>query len=359
MTLAAAIIVFLLITAILTGAVIIFNRILSPSGNVKIRINSGEKELTVKAGCNLLSALLENSIYIPSGCGGKGTCGLCRITVTENNSGALPLECSFINSQDLKKGVRLACQVKLLDDVGVSISADYLEARLRNAVVIESTLVSGDIKEIIFETEEELFFECGQYVQIKIPSKEEQLFRAYSLASDPAEHTQFALNVKLISGGIGSTYLHDLKVGDKVEFTGPYGEWKLDLTPETELVLVGGGVGMAPMRSIARSVTRCIPDKKVSFFYGACTMDDLLFRKDFEKLALDNQNFSYSWALSSSTNECTERMGFIHEFLAKELEPPIKDRQAFLCGPPPMIDAVMEVLFDKGFEESEIFYDKF
>ncbi|MBN2725156.1 MAG: 2Fe-2S iron-sulfur cluster binding domain-containing protein [Deltaproteobacteria bacterium] len=355
-----SVLIFILIITTLSGGVLVFTRLLTPKGQIKLNINNSQKIFSVNRGETLLNLLYSNSIFIPSGCGGKGSCGLCKVKIISGEKTPHPHEQEFLSASDMKNGVRLSCQMKLFADTSVEISKDFLDAKLRIAVLEKTTMVTGDIREIIFSLPEPLYFNCGQYIQVLIPGDDQDKnFRAYSIASPSEETLRFALNVKLIQGGMGSTYLHSLKEGEQIQFTGPYGEWMVDASETTDLLLVGGGVGMAPMRSIVQTVLSTNPRKKVTFFFGGCTLNDLLFRDDFERLASEYKNFTYICAVSDELKECTERKGFIHKAISDEYSPPSSDCQVFLCGPPVMIDAVNDVLIDKGIEEKDIFYDKF
>ncbi len=347
------------LAALLTVA----EKLLVNYGECEIDINAGGSTLEVEGGQSLLSALTESKVFIPSACGGRGSCGHCKITVVDGGGPILPTETPFMTRAEIKGGVRLACQVKIRENVSVKIPEDLLNVRLFTATVASTQSVTHDIKEIRFALEEpaEIEQRPGQYVQIQAPSPEGPVFRAYSISSPSYEMNQIELGVRLVPGGIGSTYLHNLEVGDPVIFTGPYGEFRLDEDPDTEIICVGGGCGMAPMKNIIYSIYDKWPGRSVWLFFGCRTKDDVFHLDEFRALAEKHPNFKVVYALSDPVPEGDQwdgEMGFIHLSADKFLEPDVK-RQAFLCGPPPMIEAVTRVLEDKGIKEADIFYDKF
>ncbi len=356
----------LVFTGVLVGLAVILTiaeRLLVNYGVCQVDINAGEKNLEVDGGQSLLSALFENEIYIPSACGGQGSCGFCKCTVLEGGGQILPTERSFMDRQEIRSGVRLACQVKIRQDMRIKIPEDLLNVKMFDATVLSNTKLTYDMAEIRFTLNEpdEISQRPGQYVQIQAPSPDGPVFRAYSISSATYENNVVELGVRLIPDGICSTYLHNLKEGEKVTFTGPYGEFRLNEDPETEIVCVGGGAGMSPMKNIIYSIYDKAPDRKVWLFFGCRTTKDIFYLQEYQELAKKHPNFKVIYALSDplGPNESWDgETGFIHLAVDKYLEKDIP-RQAFLCGPPPMIDAVMLTLENKGMKEKDIFYDKF
>jgi Na+-transporting NADH:ubiquinone oxidoreductase subunit F len=328
-----------------------------------IDVNAGEKSLEIDGGQSLLSGLIESKIFIPSACGGQGTCGFCKIEVLDGGGPILPTETPYITRIEKRDGVRLACQVKIRQDIKVKIPEDLLNVKLFTSTVKSTTPMTGDIKEIRFSLIEpaEIFSRTGQYVQIQAPSPDGPVFRAYSISSAVYETNEVELVVRLIPGGIGSTYLHNLEVGDTVQFTGPYGDFILDEDPECELICVGGGAGMAPMKNIIYSIYREQPDRTCWLFFGCRAKEDIFYIEMYEELAKQHPNFHVVYGLSEpkDDDDWDGETGFIHLSLDKMIEPGGDKRQAFLCGPPPMIDAVTRVLQAKGLEDNRIFYDEF
>jgi Na+-transporting NADH:ubiquinone oxidoreductase subunit F len=223
--------------------------------------------------------------------------------------------------------------------------------------------LTHDMVEATFALEDppEMEQRGGQYVQIEAPSPGGPVQRAYSISSPPSDTTHVQVVVRLVPDGIGSTYIHNLEEGDKVTFTGPYGEFRLNEDPDVELVCVGGGSGMAPMKNIILTVLERWPDRKCWLFFGCRGESDVFYLDEFEKLAEKHPNFKVVYALSEPEvdSDWTGDTGFIHLSLARRLEGVNPNRQAFLCGPPPMIEAVMGVLEDKGVKEENIYYDRF
>lgn len=342
---------------------IVSERVLVNYGICKLDINAGEKPLEVDGGQTVLSALYANEIFIPSACGGKGSCGHCKITVLSGGGPLLPTETPFLDRKERRSNVRLACQVKIREDVYIKVPSDLLDVKMFDATVHRTVSLTHDIKEIRFRINDggEIKQRPGQYIQIEAPSPDGPVFRAYSISSASYDVNDVELNVRLIPGGIGSTYLHELKEGDPVKFTGPYGEFYLDEDPDTEIVCVGGGAGMAPMKNIIYSLYDKWPDRVCWLFFGCRTTKDVFYLKEYRELAQKHPNFNIIYALSDNLepDEVWDgETGFIHLAADKCLKEGI-DRQAFLCGPPPMIEAVMRILEEKGIDEDDIFYDKF
>jgi Na+-transporting NADH:ubiquinone oxidoreductase subunit F len=341
----------------------ISERLLVDYGVCKLDINAGEKPLEVDGGRTLLSTLYANEIFIPSACGGKGSCGHCKITVTAGGGPVLPTETPFLARKEIRSNLRLACQVKIREDIYVRIPSDLLNVRMFTSTVESIVDLTHDIKEIRLRLEEpdQISHRPGQYVQVQAPSLEEPVFRAYSISSPVYEPNLVELVVRLIPGGIGSTYLHDLQVGETVNFTGPYGEFVLTENPSVEIVCVGGGCGMAPMKNIIFTIYNKWPDRSCWLFFGCRTTKDIFYLEQFEKLAKKHTNFHVVYALSDKLDKNEKwagETGFIHLEVDKKLEKGIR-RQAFLCGPLPMIEAVTRVLEEKGVNAEDIFYDEF
>jgi Na+-transporting NADH:ubiquinone oxidoreductase subunit F len=331
-------------------------------GICTIDINSGEKPIQVEGGQTLLSSLYSNQIFIPSACGGKGTCGHCKITVTSGGGPVLPTERPYLSQQEIRSDVRLACQVKVRQDISVRIPEEFLNIKLFTSVVESTRELTYDIKEIKLRLKEpaEISYQPGQYVQVEAPSPEGPVFRAYSISTATSASNIVELVVRLVPGGIASTYLHNLSVGDEVVFTGPYGEFRLNEDPSVELVCVGGGCGMAPMRNIIYSLYERWPSRRCRLFFGCRTRRDIFYLEQFQQLQQKHPAFEVVYALSEAhgDKQWDGERGFIHLAVDKYLEPGPR-RQAFLCGPPLMIKAVTAVLKEKGASSEEIFYDEF
>ncbi len=347
----------------LAALLMIAERFLINYGICKLNINAGEKPLEVNGGQTLLATLYANEIFIPSACGGKGSCGHCKITVSSGGGPVLPTETPYLTRKEIRAYARLACQVKIREDIYVRIPADYLNVRMFTATVESSVDLTYDINEVRLRLDDppEISHRPGQYVQVQAPSPEGPVFRAYSISSPVYEPNIVQLVVRLVPGGIGSTYLHNVKPGDTVNFTGPYGEFWLNEDPSVEIVCVGGGCGMAPMRNIIYTLYDRWPDRSCWLFFGCRTTRDIFYLDEFEELAKGHSNFHVIYALSDKLGKDEKwdgETGFIHLAVDKYLEPGIR-RQAFLCGPPPMIEAVTRVLKEKGIHSDDVFYDEF
>jgi Na+-transporting NADH:ubiquinone oxidoreductase subunit F len=342
---------------------LVAERYLVRYGECTVGINSGSTVFKVNGGGTLLAALINNKVFIPSACGGKGSCGYCKVTVTVGGGPVLPTETTFLNRTEVRSGVRLACQVKIKQDMEIRIPEDLLNAKQYQARVASVVTLTRDIKQLDFNLLDPDVIEQrpGQYVQIQAPSPEGPVFRAYSISSPSYEKNRVQLNVRLVPGGIASTYLHGLKEGDDVLLTGPYGEFRLSEDPEREIVCVGGGCGMAPMRNIIYSLYHQWPERTCWLFFGCRTTKDVFYLNEYRELAKQHPNFKIVYALSDplGPDETWDgETGFIHLAVDKLLVAGVK-RQAFLCGPPPMIEAVMDVLKTKGLTGGDVFYDKF
>ncbi|MDP6380598.1 MAG: 2Fe-2S iron-sulfur cluster binding domain-containing protein, partial [Phycisphaerae bacterium] len=347
----------------LAGALLIAERYLVNYGICQVDINAGERTLEVEGGQTLLSALYGEQIFIPSACGGRGSCSYCKITVVSGGGPVLPTETPYLTRKEVRSGMRLACQVKVREDLTAKIPEELLNVKLFSATVASTRTLTYDIKEIRFSLQEpaEISHRPGQYVQIQAPSPEGAVFRAYSISSPQYEPNDVELMVRLVPGGIGSTYLHNANVGDPITFTGPYGEFRLSEDPSVEIICVGGGCGMAPMKNIIYSMYERWPERSCWLFFGCRTTKDIFYLDEFKALAKKHPSLKVAYALSDPLEPGEEwdgETGFVHLAVDKHLEAEVK-RQAFLCGPPPMIEAVTRVLEEKGLQPEDIFYDKF
>jgi Na+-transporting NADH:ubiquinone oxidoreductase subunit F len=349
------------LTVALAAMLMIAERLLINYGICKLDINAGEKPLEVEGGQTLLSSLYANEIFIPSACGGKGSCGHCKITITTGGGPVLPTETPYLTRKEIRSNIRLACQVKIREDIYVRIPEDLLNVRMFTSTVESSIDLTYDMKEIRLRLEEpaEISHRPGQYVQVQAPSPDGPVFRAYSISSPVYEPKIVQLVVRLVPGGIGSTYLHNVQPGDTVYFTGPYGEFWLNEDPSFEIICVGGGCGMAPMRNIILSLYDKWPERVCWLFFGCRTTRDIFYLREWEEFSKKHPNFHVVYALSDDLEEGEKwdgETGFIHLSADKHLESGVP-RQAFLCGPPLMIEAVTRVLQEKGTDD--IFYDEF
>ncbi len=355
-----SLVIFLLLMQVLVFLIALARRFLQPRGPFTVRINE-DRELVVDSVDTLLNHLYAQNIFIPSSCGGQGTCGLCRVQVVSPVSKPSPVEEEQIPAGERSKGFRLACAVKVQSAMHIRIPPEILDAREQEAIVSAAGLVTSDIIHLEMKVDEDFSFHAGQYIQIQIPSPESPRgyeFRAYSIASDPTVRGTVELAVKLVPQGLGSTWLHTRKPGDRLIFTGPYGEWRMDPDPERGLLLVGGGVGLTPLRSILYAASAMVPDKPVQFFYGARTEADAFWTDEWRLLQEKHPHWRFEIVLSHEpeTSGWTGSKGFVHEEVDRSAS---LSAQAFLCGPPPMIEALLPVLEDKGMSSDQIFTDAF
>ena len=400
----ASIIVVCSIILFLVSLLLIASSKLQPQGEVKISINNGSDSISVKPGTSLLSALSSKNIYLPSACGGGGTCAVCKCQVVDGGGDILATEKTHISRKDAQDNWRLACQVKVRNDLDIKVKDEVLSIKKWECTVKSNDNVATFIKELIVELPEgeNLDFQSGGYIQIDIPKyevdfnnfdihkeyhedwdkfkiwdfkmkNEEEIFRAYSMANHPAEGNIIMLNIRIASPppgnpsvppGIASSYVFDLKKGDKVTVSGPYGEFYIKDT-DREMVYIGGGAGMAPLRSHIFHLLKTEKSKrKISFWYGARSEKEMFYDEEFKALADEFDNFTYHVALSDPLPEDNWKgpTGFIHQVahdmhLENHEDP--TECEYYLCGPPMMISAVQKMLWDLGVEEDMIAYDDF
>ncbi|MEN8152600.1 MAG: NADH:ubiquinone reductase (Na(+)-transporting) subunit F [Acidobacteriota bacterium] len=387
-------------------AIILFAKSrLVASGNINILINDDpEKSLTVPVGGKLLNTLSDNKIFVSSACGGGGTCGQCTVKVFEGGGDILPTETSQINRREAREGVRLSCQVPVKQDMKIEIPPEVFSVKKWECIVRSNHNVATFIKELVLELPkgETIDFRAGGYIQIEAPPHKvsykdfiieseykddwdkydqwkyeskvsEDIIRAYSMASFPLEKDVILLNVRIASPppsmpnvppGQMSSYIFNLKPGDKVIISGPYGEFFAKET-EAEMVFIGGGAGMAPMRShIFDQLKRLKSNRKMTFWYGARSLREMFYVEEFDKLQKEYDNFNWHIGLSEPLPEDKWEgyTGFIHQVIydnyLKNHQAP-EDCEYYMCGPPMMNTAVVEMLENLGVEPENIMLDDF
>jgi len=329
-------------------------------GKCSLTLN-GDKHFEVDGGDNLLNYLTRHKIYIPSACGGKATCGFCKVKVLSGAGDILPTEEVYIDKKESEEGMRLACQVKAKKDVEIYIPEYLLEAEEFEAEVDILIDLTHDIKLVGLKilNGKTINFKPGQYIQFKIPGTDE--YRAYSIASPNYIKDRVDLTIRLVPGGLCSTYVHKaLEKGDKVIFTGSFGDFQLQENSKKDIIGIAGGCGMAPVRSIAYSLAKQGMPRKFFYFFGARTKRDLFFTERFKEMEKEFPNFKYIPALSEPLpdDKWDGEIGFITQIVEKYLDK-TSEKEAYLCGPPPMIDAATNVLINKGIQLEDIYYDKF
>ncbi len=402
-------VIFLGLMILLVGMLLFAKEKLSPSGPVKIMINE-EKEIEVNSGSSLLSTLANEKIFLPSACGGGGTCAMCRCRVTEGGGNILPTEVGYFTRREQQDHWRLGCQVKVRENMKIEIPAEVFGIRKWECEVVSNRNVATFIKEFVVKLPEgeKLDFKSGGYIQIDVPATEvdfrkdivvdeeyredwdkfkmwdlkmkntEPLFRAYSMANHPAEDQVIMLNIRIatppfdrktggfmnVNPGICSSYIFSRKPGDKVTISGPYGEFHVKKT-DREMMFIGGGAGMAPMRShiFDQFLTRHT-SRKATFWYGGRSLRELFYVDDFKSIEKDNSNFKFNIALSEPKPEDNWKgyVGFIHQVIFDEYlknHPEPEEIEYYLCGPPMMNQAVLKMLDDLGVPKEMIAFDDF
>ena len=425
-TVIATVAAFLLITLLLVTLLLFVKQKLSPSGPVTIMIN-GEREIEVASGDTLLTTLGSNKIFLPSACGGGGTCIQCECHVNEGGGEALPTELPHFSRKELKSGARLACQVKVKQNMNISIPEEVFGIKKWDAVVVRNYNVASFIKEFVVEIPADMGYKAGGYIQIEIPPCEvkfadmditahpeehdspdkfkaewdkfklrplvmknkETIERAYSMASYPAEGREIMLNVRIatppfdrakggwmdVNPGVASSYIFGLKKGDKCVISGPYGEFFINES-EAEMLYVGGGAGMAPMRSHLYHLFRTLKTgRKVSYWYGGRSKAELFYLEHFRALEKDFPNFKFyialsdplevdNWKVKKDISDETGDgfIGFIHNCVIQNYldhhESP-EDIELYFCGPPLMNQAVQKMGEDFGIPDESIRFDDF
>ncbi len=403
---------FALILSLLVGMLLFAKAKLVPSGDVSIIVNGDSADpLVVSPGVSLLGALSEKNVFLPSACGGGGTCAMCKCQVLDGGGDVLPTELNHLTRKEAADHWRLACQVKVRGDMKIKVPEEIFGIKKWDCTVKSNDNVATYIKEFVVQLPEgeHLEFESGGYIQVDVPAitvnfkndlyaipdkfrddydnykiwdltmkNPEPVFRAYSMANHPAEGNIIMLNIRLatppfdrakngwmdVNPGICSSFVFSRKPGDKVTISGPYGEFFIKPT-DKEMVYIGGGAGMAPLRShIFHLFHTMKSDRKVSYWYGGRSKRELFYTDQFRDIEKDFPNFQYNEALSEpmEADNWTGYQGFIHKvlydnYLSKHPEP--EEIEYYLCGPPMMIQAVLKMLDDLGVPESNIAFDDF
>ncbi len=356
------------IAAVLGAVIAVVDRIVNNYGDVSIDIN-GKKTLTVKGGDKLLSSLASEGIFIPSACGGRGSCGACKCKVESDIGPHLPTEIPYLTKEEMVENVRLACQVKLKADIKISIPDELFNVKKFNARVKSIKNVTHDIKEVVFDLQgEKIDFKAGRYVQLVVPPYDKiksSTQRAYSMSSRPSDKGIVELLIRLVPGGIATTWVHKyLKDSDAVELIGPFGDFEKHETDAT-MVCVAGGSGMAPFKSILFDMYENGDiEREVWYFFGARTAKDLFYLKEMKELDSKWENFHFVPALSEPEEDTgwQGETGLITDVLDRYIKTKMrtdKDKEGYLCGSPGMIAACNNVMTDNGIPLDKIYYDKF
>lgn len=408
-TIVVSIAMFLLVILILVSILLYAKKKLIPSGSVNVDINKGDTVLEVDQGQTLLSALTNNKIFLPSACGGGGSCGMCRAQVDSGAGSILPTEVDFFTRKEQNENWRLACQIKVKDNIDMRIPQEIMGIKKWECTVVSNNNVATFIKEFVVQLPkgEILEFKSGGYIQIDVPKIEvdfkdievgdkwkdeweelgifdlkmvnpEPTYRAYSMANHPAEGNIIMLNIRIatppwdrekgafmdVNPGVCSSFIFSRKKGDKVTISGPYGEFFIKET-EREMMFIGGGAGMAPMRShLFHLFKTAKTGRKVTFWYGARSLKEVFYKDEFDKIQEDFPNFKWHLALSEPKPEDNWEgpVGFIHQvilnnYLEQHEEP--EDVEYYICGPPLMNSAVTKMLYDLGVPDEMVAFDDF
>ena len=360
MTFLTPIIVLSSVCLVLGILLVLADKFLADYGECRLVIN-GEKEFTVRGGSTILSYLSANRIFIPSACGGKATCGLCKGRVVTDIGPLLPTERPFMDKQEIADNTRLLCQVKVKKDTGILIPEEYFLVREFLSEVESIELLTHDTRLFRFKLIEpaEIEFKPGQFVQFRIPKAGEE--RAYSIASSPNKPGIVELIVRLVPGGLCTTYMFDkLKAGDSIYITGPYGEFYLREEAEDPIVCVAGGSGSAPVRSIITYLREKKSARKIISFYGGRTPGDIYFTDYYEEVVKDLNDFTHIPAISEPEDGdgWKGEKGLITEPMERHLGD-LSNYEAYMCGPPAMLHFCTLLLKKHGIDENRIYFDEF
>ena len=357
------------ISAVLAALISIIDKIVNNYGEVKIDINEGKKELTVKGGEPLLGVLASQGIFLPSACGGRGSCGACKCHILSDVGPHLPTEIPYLSDQEIKDNIRLSCQVKVKSDMKIRIPDVLFNVKQFKGKVESIRDLTYDIKEVLFDLgEDEINFTSGMYVQLVIPpygKVKGTTQRAYSMSSRPLDKNKVEVLIRLVPGGIATTYVHEhLKEGDVMDLIGPFGEFHRQDT-DAVMICVAGGSGMAPFKSILHDLAdNNLTDREVWYFFGARTTRDMFYLNEMKDLESRLPNFHFVPALSEPQEEenWQGETGLITDVLDRVIKGKVgKDRklEGYLCGSPGMINACNNVMTANGIPLEKIYYDKF
>jgi Na+-transporting NADH:ubiquinone oxidoreductase subunit F len=357
------------IAAVLAALISVLDMIVNNYGIVKISINKGKKELDVKGGAPLLQLLAGNEIFLPSACGGRGSCGACKCKVISDVGPHLPTEVPYLTKEEIDENIRLSCQIKVKKNIEIEIPDVLFNVKQYEGIVEKIHDVTHDIKEVLISIGgNTIEFDAGMYVQLAAPPYAKikgETQRAYSMSSSPSDKTHVELLVRLVPGGIVTTWVHTLlKEGQKVKIIGPFGEFHRRDT-DADMICVAGGSGMAPFKSIFTDMfERKINNRDIWYFFGARTGKDMFYLDELKELEKKWDRFHFIPALSEPQSEdnWSGETGIITDVLDRYLKNKIardKEKEGYLCGSPGMIGACNKVLLDNSIPLEKIYYDKF
>jgi Na+-transporting NADH:ubiquinone oxidoreductase subunit F len=352
------------LSVVLVILIMIADAKLADYGECTITIN-GEKKVVVDGGASLLASLISKDIFIPSACGGRGSCGLCTLKVLDGGGPVLPTEEPHLTPEQIKDNIRLSCQIKIRNDISIEIPSELFSIRRFTGICEKLEDLTHDTKLVTIKLNNpaSIDFKAGQYVQLEAPAygdNPDPVYRAYSMASSPSRHDSIDLIVRLVPGGICTTWVHTiLKEGDEVLLNGPYGDFHLTDT-KREMIFIAGGSGMAPLRSILYDMAERAIKRPGCYYFGALSKKDLFMSDEIKLFEEKLEDFHYIPALSrpEETDNWDGRTGLITDVVT-ECEGDMSEKEAYLCGSPGMIDACIKVLTAGGVQEDRIYYDKF
>ena len=348
----------------LAAILVISEHFIADYGPCQININD-QRQLNVQGGKDLLSLLTAEKIFIPSACGGRGTCGLCKLKVLEGAGTLLPTEEPYLDEQEKTSNVRLSCQVKVRNDLKIEIPSELFAIREYICKCTDIIDLTHDIKQFRFKLMEleTIDYIPGQYIQLLTPVYEkssEEVYRAYSISSDPADKSIIELIIRLMPGGICTTYCFEyLSVGDEVKINGPYGDFRL-LETEAPIVFIAGGAGMAPIRCMLYHMKNTSNNRKATYYFGANKVQELFLLQRMQAFESELADFRFVPAVAApeENSNWQGEVGLVTEAVERDLKD-VSQCEAYLCGSPGMIDAAIEVLGKLGLSEDRIFFDKF
>jgi len=357
------------ISTILALIISILDKLLNNYGQLDITIN-GKKTLNVRGGAPLLGTLAAEGIFVPSACGGRGSCGACKCKVLTDVGPHLPTETPYMTPDEISRNVRLACQVKVRKNLAIELPEELFSVKKFSSRVESIRDLTYDIKEVLLALDgQEIEFQAGQYVQLVVPpygEVAESVQRAYSMSSRPSDRKHVELLIRLVPGGIATTWVHKyLKQGQQVEVVGAFGEFHIHDTPAA-MICVAGGSGMAPFKSMLSHMneTGAFPEKEIWYFFGARSLRDMFYLDEMRELSARWPRFHFVAALSEPKPEdnWTGETGLITDVLDRYLQGKVdagKGLEGYLCGSPGMINACINVMKKNGMGEDKIYFDKF
>jgi Na+-transporting NADH:ubiquinone oxidoreductase subunit F len=353
------------IGAVLALLLELADRYIADYGECTILINK-EKELKVQGGSSLLFSLQDEGIFIPSACGGKGTCAYCKVKVLEGGGPVLPTETPYLSAEDLEQNVRLSCQVKVRNDLSIGIPEELFqikEFKVRVERIEDLTAYIKGVSLSIVDKEEDISFKPGQYIQLEIPKyklSSAPEFRAFSMASIPEVHDKIELYIGLVEKGIVSTYVHEyLKEGDELVMRGPFGDFYYRES-DREILMIATGTGLAPIMSILRYMRKEKIARKTTLFFGTRVEDDLYCVEELKEIEEELPGFTYIPTLSRVPEDSAweGEKGRVTDLIEDKI-PQGADLEVYICGSPEMVDSCLETLKKKGIAENRIYFDKF